>query len=142
MSQMHRADPSLRRLTLYVSVIILSVGTAGFVIVQRWFANVQLLPPDEAWPELLRALTGIGGVMLLLVLVVSVYSLRLGARIKQAGQYPLPGARTIRDTLILDGKHARSRGNLLQAIGALLFVLAILLLVLCVRLAGMFSATA
>src|SRR5687767_68824 len=119
MSQIHRADPALRRLTLYAGVIILSVGTAGLVIFQRWFANVQLLPPEEAWPQLLGALTWIGGVMLVLVLATSVYALRLGGRIKRSGQYPLQGARTIRDTVILDGKHARSRGNLLQAIGAM-----------------------
>jgi hypothetical protein len=140
MSQIHRADPALRKLTLYVGVILLAVLAAGAVIFQRWFANVQLLPPDEAWPQLLGTLTWIGSVMLLLVFAVSVYALRLGAKIKSTGQYPLQGARTIRDTEILEGKHARSRGTLLQAIGALLLVLAILLLVLCIRLAGMLSS--
>ena len=45
----------------------------------------------------------------------------------------------LRDTVILHGKQARSRGNLLQMVGALLLVLALLLLTLCVRVVSMFS---
>jgi hypothetical protein len=139
MSEIHRADPALRRLMLYTFVIIAAAGAAGLVLFQRWFANVQLLPPDEAWPQLIGALAWIGGAMLVIVMATSVYALRLGSKIKRVGQYPLDEARTIRDTVILQGKQARSRGNLLQMVGALLLVLAVLLLALCVRMAGMFS---
>ena len=141
MSEIHRADPALRRLMIYTVVIIAAAGTAGVILFQRWFANMQLLPPDEAWPELIGALAWIGGVMLLIVMATSAYALRLGSEIKRVGQYPLSGARTIRDTVILQGQHARSRGNLLQMTGGLLLVLAILLLALCVRMASMFSSS-
>ncbi|MES2623815.1 MAG: hypothetical protein V4628_00925 [Pseudomonadota bacterium] len=140
MNTIHTADPALRRLTVYVIVIIVAAGVAGLVIFQRWFSGVQLLPPEQAWPELVRALTWIGGAMLLMVLATSMYALRLGAQIKRVNQYPLPGAKTIRDTTILEGKYARSRGNLIQAVGAMLLVLALLLLFLCIRLASMFDA--
>src|SRR5688572_12428693 len=142
MSEIHRADPAIRRLMLYVVVITAAMGVAGVVVFQRWFANVQLLPPDEAWPELIGALTWIGGVMLVLVLATSIYALVLGSKIKRVGQYPLSEARTVRDTVILQGKQARSRGNLLQMVGALLLVLAVLLLALCVRMASMFTNAA
>ncbi len=139
MSEIHRADPAIRRLMLYVLVVIAALLAAGMVVFQRWFANVQLLPPDEAWPELIGALTWIGGVMLVLVLATSIYALVLGSKIKRLGQYPLSEARTIRDTVVLQGKQARNRGNLLQMVGALLLVLAVSLLALCVRMASMFS---
>jgi hypothetical protein len=142
MDEIHPADPALRRLVLYIVVIIAAAAVAGVIVFQRWFANVQLLPPDEAWLALLGALSWTGGVMLLIVIVASVYALRLGAKIKRIGQYPLADARTFRDTLILHGKQARSRGNLLQMIGALLLVLAVLLFVLCVRMVSMFSNSA
>jgi hypothetical protein len=142
MGEIHRADPAIRRLMLYVVVIIAAVGAAGVAVFQRWFANVQLLPADEAWAELVGALTWIGGAMLVLVLATSVYALRLGSKIKRVGQYPLSEARTLRDTVILQGKPARSRGNLLQMIGALLLVLAVLLFALCVRMVSMFSNSA
>jgi hypothetical protein len=141
MSEIHRADPALRRFTLYAVVIIAAAGAAGFVIFQRWFANVQLLPPDEAWTALLGALAWTSGLMLLLVIGTSLYAWRLGARIKRTSQYPPRGARTLRDTAILEGKNAHSRGNLLQVVGALLLVLAILLLFFCIRLASNLSAT-
>jgi hypothetical protein len=139
MSEIHRADPALRRLTLYVLVIFAAVGTVGVIMFQRWFANVQLLPADEAWSQLIGVLTWIGGAMLVIVTAASVYALRLGTKIKREGQYPLSGAKTIRDTVILQGKQARSRGNLLQMIGALLWVLGLLLLGLCVRMVSLFS---
>lgn len=142
MSEIHRADPALRRVTIYIVVIIAAVGAAGLVILLRWFTDVQTLPPDEAWTALLGALLWMTGVMLLLVMATSIYAWRLGTRIKQVNQYPPQGARTFRDTVILEGAKARSRGNLLRAIGALLLVLAMLLLLLSVRLASMFSANA
>lgn len=140
MSEIHRADPAMRRLTIYAVVIIAAAGTAGFVIFQRWFGNVQALPPDEAWTALLGVLTWTCAVMLLMVVATSIYAWHLGSKIKQTRQYPPHGARTIRDTPILEGKNAHSRGNLLQTIGAMLLVLAILLLVLCLRLV-MFSTS-
>jgi hypothetical protein len=142
MDEIHRADPALRRLVLYIAVIIVAAGAASVIAFQRWFANVQLLAPDEAWLALLGALSWASAAMLLIVMVASVYVLRLGTKIKRIGQYPLTEARTLRDTVIVHGKQARSRGNLLQMIGALLLVLAVLLLTLCVRMASMFSSSA
>jgi hypothetical protein len=142
MSEIHRADPALRRHAVVVVLVIAALLATGLVVLQRWYASVALLPPDDAWAELLSVVTWIGIVILLFVIAASVYALRLGGRIKRAGQYPLPGARTIRDTAILDGKPARSRGNHIQAIGAMLLVLAVLLLVLCFRLASTFAGLA
>ena len=134
MSEIHRADPAMRRLTVYAIVIAAAAGAAGFIMFRRWFASVQLLPPDQATAALLGALTWTCGVMLLIVAATSIYAWRMGSRIKQTGQYPPQGARTIRDTAILDGAKARSRGHLLQTVGVMLLILAILLLVLCVLL--------
>lgn len=139
MSEIHRADPALRRFMLYIVVIFAMAAVASLIVFQRWFANVQLLPPEQAWPVLLRALIWIGGAMLLTVFATSVYALRLGAQIKRAGRYPLSGTRTLRDTVILQDQRARSRGNLLQMVGGVLLVFALLLLALCVRIISMFS---
>lgn len=139
MDEIHRADPALRKLMLYAAVLVTAAVIAGVIIFQRWYANVQLLPSDQAWRALLLAMTWIAAAMLLIVVAGSVYALRLGTRIKRIGQYPPDEARMLRDTVILHGKQARSRGNLLQMVGALLLVLALLLLTLCVRVVSMFS---
>jgi hypothetical protein len=139
MDEIHRADPALRKLMLYAAVLVAAAVIVGVIIFQRWYADVQLLPPDQAWRALLLAMTWIAAAMLLIVVAGSVYALRLGTRIKRIGQYPPNEARMLRDTVILHGKQARSRGNLLQMVGALLLVLALLLLTLCVRVVSMFS---
>ena len=71
---------------------------------------------------------------------LSVYLWRLGAHIQAIAQFPLPGTRVIRDTVIVRGDVARRRGKLLQRIGAVLLLSALGMFAAWWRLYALFPA--
>jgi len=124
--EIHRADPSLRRLTF----IVLSAAVLGAVLLMVLFHNwigrsARALPDAQFVFELRRmigfAMTGAG----LCLLVLAGYAARLGQRVIEQRRWPLTGARVMRDTRVRTGEHAIAFGRMLNIAAIALLAMSI-----------------
>ena len=126
-NDMLRADPRLRRRTIGILVAAAVLCVAAVLVFQRWMLGVAdevqsldaLVPRLQTWTAL--ALTGSA----LCLAVLAWLAARSGRRACQSEQWPLPGARVIRDTPMRRGAPARRVGRLLQVTALALIALAI-----------------
>lgn len=121
-----RADPRLRRVTLIVLGIAVMAALLGIVLFQQWLRGLVELPRSDELIVRLRqlaavALTGSGICLALL----AGYSAHKGTRAIQFQQWPLPGARVIRDTPVRRGPAAVRIGRRLQVVAGVGVLLAI-----------------
>jgi hypothetical protein len=137
-----RADPNLRVTVVIVVVVVLITGVVLFVNLQRWFTALAQVPTAAAQAQLLTAFAWAVGIGCVAIFWLSASLWRLGGRVRRAAQWPLSGARVIRDTPVLRGAAAVSRGRVLQGVGAALFLCAASVSVLAWRLHNGFSAGA
>lgn len=142
MSDVRRADPVARRRA------ILFVAVAGVVGALLIFALERYRIPLRDWvlaePEKLAER---GGLIILLFAVpllapllgFAAYLWFLGRRTLRAREFPPPGLRVIRDTRIVTGEAAVSRGRQLQFLALGCGVACIALGLLLWRLASLFN---
>ena len=121
-----RADKRLLTLTLIVLAIAVVLALLGMAWFRHWLQDIGNLPGTDLLIVRLRhmialAVTGSGVCLALLAW----YSARVGSRAIRAQQWPLPGARVIRDTPYRRGPAAIRLGRQLQAGSIVLLVLAL-----------------
>lgn len=108
----------MRRRVLIVIAIIALAGVAGHFALQDWIARLQDAEPAHARAVLLRALRIGSWAVALLLAALGAWCWRQGGRVRRAMRFPLPDARLLRNTLIVTGPAARTRGLLLQSAAA------------------------
>ena len=119
---MHRADSKLRRALALAVVGTLLLGALGWWWLQEWLDGLADLPIAAAKGQLLVALAGCLSLLCLCLLALSFYFWHLGAQVVGQGQFPLPGARVVRDVRRVTGEAARRYGRGLQFFGVALLV--------------------
>lgn len=122
-----RADPRARRRGIAIVLAATVLTVLGFLALEALIARSVR---EEAPQMLLAALQWSSLFVLLGVAGFGLYVWRLGTRIHRFERFPPPGMTVIRDTVVLQGAAARRRGRLVQAIGAVLVVLALVALAL------------
>ena len=120
--ELHRADSKLRRVLALALVAAVLVGALGWWWLQAWLASLASLPVAAAKARLLVALAWCLGLLCLSVLSLSIYFWRLGAQVVAQGQFPLPGARVVKDLRLVRGEQARRYGRGLQFFAMALLV--------------------
>lgn len=138
----HRADPKLRVTALLAVLVALVTGAAILVVLQRWFAALAQLPIAVAQAQLLTAFAWAVAIVCAAILWLAAWLWRSGGRVCRCAQWPLPGSRVIRDTPVLRGNAAISRGRVMQGVGAALCVCAAGVALTAWRLHHLFSAGA
>jgi len=123
--EIQRTDKRLRLIVSVAFLAAVAVGAIGLVVFRDWLDDVRRMPLADARRLLPAALAWIGGTAFLSVFLLGFYFWRIGTRIRAAAQFPLPGARVIRDTALLRGDVARRRGKVMQRIGAVLVLCAL-----------------
>ena len=123
--EIQRADKRHRAIVAAVFVGAIALGALSLVGFQSWLEGTRQLAPAQAKDALSAAFIWISASACLVTLLMGLYLWRLGARIRARGRFPLPGARVIRDTAVLEGAAARRRGAVLQAMGAAFAVCAL-----------------
>ncbi|MBX3693391.1 hypothetical protein [Dokdonella sp.] len=120
-----RADARLRRVTWIALAVAAVLCVVAILAFQRWLAGIAPDMPLEMLQKYIRqfiALT-VTGVSLCLALLAWLAA-RAGRRAVQARQWPIPGARVIRDTPIRRGEPAQRIGRQLQVLALVLLVFA------------------
>jgi hypothetical protein len=125
MNEVQKADPQARRRALVLIAVGAGVGAATIVVSRR------LLPAASAWVAedvagRLPVVTFILSAIPTLPLAASGGWLwRFGSRVVNAGRFPPPGLRVVKDTPVFEGPTAVRRGQTLRAVGLALIVAAL-----------------
>jgi hypothetical protein len=122
------ADKRLRLLTCLIFAVAVVAGASGLWAFEVWLDSVKQKPSDEALRLLLSALVWLVGTAFFALLLLGVYFWRWGKRIRATAQFPLPGSRVVRDTVVLRGEAALRRGRVLQGTAVALVSCALALL--------------
>lgn len=115
-----RANKTVRAVVIAVGIVAALMGAAAI----RW-----LLPYGEQYVSkqephaALRTMQILVAVLFLSVLPLGAYVFWFGYRAVQSHQIPPPGTWVIRDTKVVEGPRARQRGQIVMALGVLLFAL-------------------
>ena len=118
------ADPTLRRMTLVAIVVVTVVGAAGLVYTGAFLERVQALAsddPEEAAQLAARTFKVLTVFMAVVPIIVGAYLGQVAVRAWHHAEFPPPGTRVLRDTIVTVGPRSR-RWALLAFVIALLLV--------------------
>jgi hypothetical protein len=125
-----KADPAARRQALLLIVFATATGALLFAAFEHYrepFREWLLSEPAETASRAKLALYISAFVLCVPLVAFAVYLWLLGARVLRAQRFPPPGSRVIRDTPVVEGHGATTRGQLIQILAVCLGVGAVLL---------------
>lgn len=115
--EVEKADPSTRRQAVLVVVFGAAVGgllIAGFEHLREPFHAWLLSDPAETARRARLAMYVSAFVLSAPLIALAVYLWLLGARVLRAQRFPPPAFRVIRDTPVVGGPAAATRGQAIQ----------------------------
>lgn len=119
MTDVRRADPAVRRQVVLVLVVGTCVGALLIVAFERYripLSDWVLADPAVSARRLRLVFLGLAGLLLAPLLAFAAYVWSLGGRVVRAREFPPPGFRVVRDTPVVTGERAVSRGRLLKVL--------------------------
>jgi hypothetical protein len=130
MTEIRKADPEARRRAILAVIFGAAIGAlliAGFDELRQPFHDWLMSDPSET-PRRARLAIGLSAIMLAAPLVsLAVYLWLLSVKVLRAQQFPPPGFRVIRDTPVVSGPAAVTRGHAIQVFAVCLGVGAVVL---------------
>ena len=145
MTEVRRADPAARRQAVRFVILGALVGTVLIVGFERYRTPVHdwLLSKPEELAHRVKLVFLLSAVVLSApLLAFAVYLWSLGANVLRARQFPPPGYRVMRDTPVIGGRAAVSRGRAFKLLALCLGIASVLLWLLLWRLAWVLSGGA
>jgi hypothetical protein len=142
MTDVRRADPSARRRAVLFVAVAIVVGTLLIVALERYRGPLRhwlLAEPATSAERISLMLLLVAALLLTPLLGFAAYLWSLGGRILRAKEFPPPGLHVIRDTRVITGEAAVSRGRHLRMLAVGCGVASIALGFLLWRLASMFN---
>jgi hypothetical protein len=121
--EIRKADPAARRQALLLIVLAAAIGgllIAGFEHIREPFREWLASEPAEAARRAKRVLYVAAIILCVPLVAFAIYLWLLGARVLRAQQFPPPGYRVIRDTPVLEGHGATTRGHVIQILAVCL----------------------
>ena len=142
MSEIQSADPKARKQALRLIAVLAVVGT--LVLLLSGIYQPQL----EAWlvsdtVHLQTRLSWIFSVLIVSLfplLFAVIYIWRMGSAVSRARRFPPPGFAVVKDTQVVEGRKARSRGILLNVLAVLLGAGTLAVPIMFCSYQGLFSA--
>jgi len=104
------ADPALRRVTFAALVAVALLGAIGIAFTASFTSHLRDLAahsPEEAAATAARALKTITALMAVLPVAIGAYLAYVAIRAWQTGEFPPPGTRVLRDTVVTVGPKSR-----------------------------------
>ena len=142
MNEVQRADPEARRQAVLVIVFATAAGgllIAGFEHFREPFREWLSSEPAETARRAKLAVYVSTFILSAPVIAFAIYLWLLGRRVLRAQQFPPPGFRVIRDTPVVGGRGAVTRGHAIQILAVCLGMSAALLWLFFWRLARTIS---
>lgn len=130
MAEIQRADDRSRRFAIGVLIMVLIGGFALWMAFEEWMVEVRSLPVDSAKQSLSMVFSMCISIMTVCVCIAGWHCWRVGERVRHPMRFPPSNTSVVRDTTVLTGQAAVSRGRLLQVFGVILILCAIGLAVL------------
>jgi hypothetical protein len=130
MNDIQKADPAARRQAVLLVIFGTAVGAlliAGFEHFREPFREWLLSEPAETARRAKLAMYVSAFVVSAPMIAFAIYLWLLGARVLRAQQFPPPGFRVIRDTPVVGGRGAVTRGYVIQILAVCLGMSAALL---------------
>ena len=124
MPEIQRADGHCRKLAILALMIVLLGGVLLSVQFEAWLTDVRRMPVEAARESLSMVFSWSVGMVSGGIALLGCYFWRWGARVRRALRFPPPGATVVRDTVVLEGQAAASRGTVLQIFGVMLILCA------------------
>ena len=124
--QIIRADAKHRRRILLILAVCVPAGLLLLWLIQSRCNAIEALAEEdlpaaiESTLELVTIVAWIGGVGFV---AISVWFWRMARAVRRAGQFPLPGAKVIKDTPIRRGRRAKWFGDALLLNAVAFFVI-------------------
>ncbi|MBM3341060.1 MAG: hypothetical protein FJY56_02960 [Betaproteobacteria bacterium] len=122
MPEIQRADPRQRRVAMVIALLAIALVTGIYFVLAGYIDQLRALPPAQAKPALVSILGWSTAVVCVMVCALGWHGWRQGRQIRSAGRFPLPHTKVIRDTIVLSGRDAHTRGRIVQGIGAALIL--------------------
>jgi hypothetical protein len=145
MTEVRRADPAARRQAVRFVILGALIGSVLIVGFERYRTPVRdwLLSKPEELAHRVKLVFLLSAVVLSApLLAFAVYLWSLGANVLRARQFPPPGYRVMRDTPVIGGRAAVSRGRAFKLLALCLGIASVLLWLLLWRLAWVLSGGA
>src|SRR5206468_3369874 len=121
-----KADARFRRFVFGLFAAAVCVGGLLVALFDRYQAPLaNWIVAGRASGRIELVFFGFAVLLVAPLLAMATYLSVVGRRILRSGEYPPPGARVIRDTPILGGSEAESRGRVLQGLSVFLIAIAV-----------------
>jgi len=124
-----RADPGMRRRAIVFLAVLAIAAVVAFLALEQWLAGLQASDPALAIGTMRHVLRWTFAAMTASLVLFAAYLWLLGRRILVAEQYPPPGMKVVRDTLVVRGEPARRRGRMAQGLAIVLLIAAVAVVV-------------
>jgi hypothetical protein len=145
MTDIRRADPAVRRHALVVLVVgacagVLLIMVFGLrpTILRDWI----LAEPAASAQRVKVAFLLLAALVLAPLLAFAAYLWSFGTKVLRASEFPPPGLRVVRDTPVITGEQAISRGRLFRVLALVCTIGSVVLGLLLWRLGLLLSAYA
>ena len=123
MNEVQKADPDARRRAILALIFAAALGAlliSGFDHFGAPFREWLTSEPAETARRAKLALAVSIFVLSVPVIAFAIYFWLFGARVLRAQQFPPPGSRVIRDTPVVRGQAAVTRGHAIQVVAVCL----------------------
>jgi hypothetical protein len=124
MAEIQRADDHGRKLAIIALAVLLLGGAVLSIQFESWLTEVRRMPVESARKSLMTAFSWSVGIGTVAICLAGCHLWWWGRRVRCTLRFPPPGATVLRDTIILSGQAAASRGMLLQFLGVTLILCA------------------
>ena len=145
MTALRRADPTARRTVALLLVVGTCMGALLLVAFARYripLSDWMLADPGSSAQRVKMVFRVLVALLLAPLLALAAYLWSLGGKVVRAREFPPPGIRVIRDTPIVTGERAVSRGRLLKVLALGCCIACAVLAVLLWRLEMLLSSHA
>ena len=124
MAEIQRADDYGRKLVILALAVVLLGGAVLWVQLEVWLTEIRRMPVESARESLTTVSSWNVGIVTVAICLAGCHCWWWGKRVRQTLRFPPPGATVARDTIILSGQAAASRGMQLQFLGVTLILCA------------------
>lgn len=140
--EVRRADPAARRQAAVVVAVAIVVGVLLIAALERYRIPLRdwvLADPEKSAERLNAIIFVLAALLVAPLLGLAAYLWSLGGRILRARAFPPPGLRVVRDTQVVTGEAAISKGRQLKVMAVGCGIAGLALGVLLWRLMSLFG---